>query len=123
MRYTRNFVTAAQRLAPHVGITMTSTGRAWIIESDRGPWPQPLPAPQVLGRLIMFAVTDHGMTYPEVADLIRLRCDVEPVRLTLGRGAGWWMGEIARMLTEAAKAKAAEEAKKKAAQSKQTTLL
>jgi len=101
MRHTTNFATAAKRLAPHLGITMTSTRRAWLIENDEGPWPAPLSAAQVLGRLIMFATADHGMTYRQVAGLCRLRCNVRPDRLMVGRGAGWWTREIARMLVAA----------------------
>jgi len=100
-RETSSFVTAAKRLAPHVGITMTSTGRAWLIENDRGPWPTPLNSARVLGRLIMFAVADHGMTYRQVAGVCRLRCNVTPERLMVGRGAGWWTREIARTLAAA----------------------
>jgi len=112
LRQTSSFVTAAQRLAPHVGITMTSTGRAWTIENENGPWPS-MNVKQVLGRLIMFAVAEHGMTYREVAALCRLRSVPDPARLTVGRGAGWWMSEIARMLAAQARAEAAAAKKAK----------
>lgn len=126
VRPTSNFTTAAQRLAPHVGITMTSAGRAWKIENDRGPWCGTMNAKEVLGRLIMFAVADHGMTYLQVADLVRLRSVPDPARLTVGPGNGWWTAEIARMLKVQAKAEAkaaAEAARRKREAKAQTKLL
>ncbi|MDE2980838.1 MAG: hypothetical protein OXU74_06550 [Gemmatimonadota bacterium] len=102
-RPTRNYATAAQRLAERMGFGLESSGRAWILTAPTGYSYPPMNAKRVLGHLLDIATAQTWdteaqesrppmLTYRQCAAVCRLSV---PPRLIEPRY--WWLSCVLLM--------------------------
>lgn len=98
MSLTKRYTAAMKRLAEHLGYTVESTGKLWLMTTPEGkPYHAPQKSSRCLGSLISVATSPlkwqgGGMSYAEVATVCKLRVPSRRIAPTR-----WWMIEIIKM--------------------------